>query len=185
MENYKISIWLFTLFPNLITKESHNWWITRRFWGFRQQISKTKYLKIPQNIGGKYQEVSGEHSSTVQNGCSPIRVGGYQMIRIRPSGEVETPTSPIQLLNSGREHLGGKWAVAGCKWRRLGVKMAARFWVQSGGSRVQFLPGYVVWMPSDGVSGRLVRVYSLHGFQRILLNLRLLWWSKSYQNTKT
>ena len=58
---------LFTIFPNLITKESYNWWVTRRFWGFRQQISKAKYLKISQNIGGKYQEASGEHCSTVQN----------------------------------------------------------------------------------------------------------------------
>ena len=46
----------------------------KEIWGFRQQISKTKYLKISQNIGGKYQEASGEHRSTVQNGCSPIRV---------------------------------------------------------------------------------------------------------------
>ena len=58
---------LFTLFPNLITTESYNWWVTRRFWGFRQQISKAKYLKISQNIGGKYQEASGEHRSTIQN----------------------------------------------------------------------------------------------------------------------
>ena len=34
--------------------------------------------------------------------------------------------------------------------------------------------------PSDGVSKLLC-----HGFQRTLLNLKLLWWSKSYQNTKT
>ena len=37
---------LFTLFPNLITKESNNWWVTRRVWGFRHQISKAKYLKM-------------------------------------------------------------------------------------------------------------------------------------------
>ena len=44
--------------------------------------------------------------------------------------------------------------------------------------RVQFLSGYVVRMPSDGVSGCPVWVYFLHGFQRTLLNLGLLWWSK-------
>ena len=27
-------------------KESYNWWVTRRVWGFRQQISKAKYLKM-------------------------------------------------------------------------------------------------------------------------------------------
>ena len=42
------------------------------FGDFGQQISKAKYLKISQNIGGKYQETSGEHRSIVQNGCSPI-----------------------------------------------------------------------------------------------------------------
>ena len=36
---------LFTLFAYLKTKESHDRWATRRVWGFRQQISKTKYLK--------------------------------------------------------------------------------------------------------------------------------------------
>ena len=30
----------------LITKESYNWWITRRKWGFRHQISETKYQKM-------------------------------------------------------------------------------------------------------------------------------------------
>ena len=45
----------------------------------------------------------------------------------------------------------------GCKMAAVGYK---------------FLPGYVVRMPSDGVSGRTVRVYSLHGFQITLLNFR-------------
>ena len=63
--NYKLYIrGYFTLFPNLIAKKSYNWWVTRRFWGFRQQISKTKYLKISQNVGLKYLEASGEHCIT-------------------------------------------------------------------------------------------------------------------------
>ena len=37
---------LFILFPNLINKESYNWWVTRRVWGFRHQISKAKYLRM-------------------------------------------------------------------------------------------------------------------------------------------
>ena len=45
--NYKLYIRGYSpLFPNLITKESYNWWVTRRFWGFRQQISKAKYLTM-------------------------------------------------------------------------------------------------------------------------------------------
>ena len=46
-EKYKTKyLRLFTPFPNLITKESYNWWVTRRVWGFRHQISKAKYLKM-------------------------------------------------------------------------------------------------------------------------------------------
>ena len=51
-----ISTRLFILFPNLITKESYNWWVTRRVWGFRHQISKAKYLKILIANIGKLQE---------------------------------------------------------------------------------------------------------------------------------
>ena len=53
-ENYKTKyLRLFTPFPNLITKESYNWWVTRRKWGFRHQISEAKNLK---NVGRKYLE---------------------------------------------------------------------------------------------------------------------------------
>ena len=94
-ENYNNNIKrLFILFPNLITKESYNWWITRRFWGFRQQICKAKYLKISQNVGGKYQEASGEHRSTCAKWLLSHPGRRYQMIRIRPSGEVEMPPLP-------------------------------------------------------------------------------------------
>ena len=87
---------LFILFSNLITKESYNWWVTRRFRGFRQQISKAKYLKISQNVGGKYQEASGEHRSTCAKWLLSHPGRRYQMIRIRSSGEVETPTLPSE-----------------------------------------------------------------------------------------
>ena len=33
-------------FSYLKTKESYDRWVTRRVWGFRHQISKTKYLKM-------------------------------------------------------------------------------------------------------------------------------------------
>ena len=39
---------LFTLCSYLKTKESYHWWITKRVWGFKHQISKAKYLKISQ-----------------------------------------------------------------------------------------------------------------------------------------
>ena len=37
---------LFTLCSYLLTKESYDWWITRRKWGFKQQISEEKNLKV-------------------------------------------------------------------------------------------------------------------------------------------
>ena len=76
------------------------------------------------------------------------------MIRIRPSREVETLSFSIRRHNSGREQIGSSW-------------------VQIGGSRAQNLSRYVVRTPSDGVSGRPVWAYSLHGFQITLLNFRL------------
>ena len=46
-ENYKLYIRGYSpLFPNLITKESYDRWVTRRVWGFKHQISKAKYLKM-------------------------------------------------------------------------------------------------------------------------------------------
>ena len=128
---------LFTLFPNLITKESYNWWVTRRFWGFRQQLSKAKYLKISQNIGGKYQEALGEHRNTVQNCLRNSPGRRYQRIWIRPSGEVETLSFSIRRQNSGREHPGWKCAVAGCNGGSWGVKNGGAHPGVNGGSRVQ------------------------------------------------
>ena len=150
-----------------------------------------KYLK--QNIPKYRWQISGNFRRTLQH-CAKWLLSHpgrrYQMIRIRPSGEVENASSPIRLLHSGCEHPGGKCAAAGCKWPQPDAKCrrASRYkWRQSntnggahpgvnGGSRVQFLPGYVVQMPSDGVSRRTIQVYSLYfGFQRTLLNLILLW----------
>ena len=64
-----IIIWLFTLFPNLITKESYNWWVTRRKWGFRHKKSEAKYPKVSIANIGKLQE---KFRCTVQNGCEII-----------------------------------------------------------------------------------------------------------------
>ena len=69
-ENYKTKyLRLFTHFPNLITKESYNWWVTRRKWGFIHQKSEAKYPKVSVTNIGKLQE---KFHSTVQNGCEII-----------------------------------------------------------------------------------------------------------------
>ena len=60
-ENYKtIYKRLFTLCSYLKTKESYDWWVTRRVWGFRHQISKAKYLKVSVRIIRKLQENTEE-----------------------------------------------------------------------------------------------------------------------------
>ena len=69
-ENYKTKyLRLFTPFPNLITKEPYNWWVTRRKWGFRHKKSEAKYPKVSVTNIGKLQE---KFHSTVQNGCEII-----------------------------------------------------------------------------------------------------------------
>ena len=69
-ENYKTKyLRLFTPFPNLITKESYNWWVTRRKWGFRHKKSEAKDPKVLITNIGKLQE---KFHSTVQNGCEII-----------------------------------------------------------------------------------------------------------------
>ena len=52
------------VFPTFLTKKSYGWWITRR----RMEI----YTKISKSVGRNYREASGEHPSTVQNGCEII-----------------------------------------------------------------------------------------------------------------
>ena len=60
---------LFILFPNLIIKESYNWRVTRRVWGFRHQISKAKYLKISKT---KYLKMSVSHIGKLQENTAEL-----------------------------------------------------------------------------------------------------------------
>ena len=58
---------LFTLCSYLLTKESYDWWITRRKWRFKQQISEEKKSK---SVGRKYLEalrsISQAHKMAVK-----------------------------------------------------------------------------------------------------------------------
>ena len=88
---------------------------------------------------------------------------GYPDVKCR---RTERPPFPSDVRIPDVNIRGGKCAAAGCK-------MAACIRGVNGTSRVQILSERnVVRMPSDGISGRPVRVYSLYGFQRTLLNLR-------------
>ena len=65
-ENYKTKYMrLFTPFPNLITKESYNWWVTRRRMEIYTKISEEKYRKVSATTIGKLQE----DFAGAQNGC--------------------------------------------------------------------------------------------------------------------
>ena len=56
-ENYKTKyLRLFTFFPNLITKESYGWWITRRKMEIYTKISEEKYPKVSVATIRKLQE---------------------------------------------------------------------------------------------------------------------------------
>ena len=105
---------LFILFPNFITKESYNWWVTKRVWGFRHQISKAKYLKMSVAHIGKLQENTvALCKKWLQN--SPGK--RYRRIRICLTEEVETPSFPIRHQNSGCNTSGwnGGGEVSGCE----------------------------------------------------------------------
>ena len=122
---------LFILFPNLITKESYNWWVTRRLWEFRHQISKAKYLKMSVAHIGKLQENTvALCKKWLQN--SPGK--RYRRIRICLTEEVETPSFPIRHQNSGCNTSG---------WNGGGSRIPdVRHPGGSGSSRMEFLPGW-------------------------------------------
>ena len=73
-----IYTWLFTLLSYLTTKESYNWWVTRRKWGFRHQISEAKYLKV--SVANIWKHSGGfrrctkwlQNFTDVQDGCEMI-----------------------------------------------------------------------------------------------------------------
>ena len=139
--NYKaIYKGLFTIFPNLITKESYNWWVTRRVWGFRHQISKAKYLQMSVANIWKLQE---EHRDAVQKYLRNSPGKRYQMIRICVTGEVETLSSPIRRQNSECETSGWNggavefrmWYIR-VEWRRQQNSGCDTSGVESGGNRM-------------------------------------------------
>ena len=77
-ENYKLIYEVIQPFSYLKTKESYDRWVTRRLWGFRQQISKAKYLKMSVGNIKKLQENTAAlyiERKTLQ--VSAIKGSGY------------------------------------------------------------------------------------------------------------
>ena len=69
---------LFTLCTYLKTKESYDRWVTRRLWGFRQQISKAKYLRMSvENIRKLQENTVALYTKRKTLLVSTIRGSGY------------------------------------------------------------------------------------------------------------
>ena len=183
---------LFTLFPNLITKESYNWWVIRRFWGFRQQISKAKYLKISQNIGGKYHE---SFKRTQQHCAEWLLSHPGRWLSDDPHTSVRRSWNALLFyLASEFRTWTSEWkcAVAGCNGGSWGVKNGGAHPGGNGGSRVQmaavgcnFYPDMLSGCPSMVYPDALSRYTPCMDSKELSSISDLLWWSKSYQNTKT
>ena len=109
-----------------------------------------KYLK--QNISKCQSQISGSFRRTPRH-CTKYLWNSpgkrYQMIRICVTGEVETLSSPIRRQNSGCETSGWNggavefrmWYIR-VEWRRQQNSECDTSGVESGGSRMEFLPGW-------------------------------------------
>ena len=166
--------------------------------------------KISQNVGRTYREASGEHRDIVQNICETLRISamrgsGYvwpgKLKRSPlPSGVMRRMQNILMECQRSRipdvRHPGGMAAEqnSGCDtsgWNGGGATPSG-----SPKRKCGALPYPDQLHPDSGFAyGKGLQSFSsscfwafhllCHGFQRTVLNLGLLWWSKSYQNTKT
>ena len=170
---------------------------------------KKNISKCRSHISGSFRRTPRHCAKWLRNSLGKH----YQRIRICLTGEVETSSSPIRRQapdakypdgistekNSGCETSG--WNVGGAEFWMWYIRVECRRVPLSGlpkgeahGTRDHHTPNDSISYP-DMLSEwkrltfrRPPMVCSdifCHGFQRTLLNLWLLWWSKSYQNTKT
>ena len=106
-ENYKTKyLRLFTPFPNLITKESYNWWITRRELGFKHQISEAKYQKESVANIWKHSEEFRRRTKWLRNfadkqgGCEIISQPKADCAALRNCPSTWSDLLPIALTSS-------------------------------------------------------------------------------------
>ena len=108
----------FTLFSYLITKESYNWWITRREWGFRHQISEAKYQKI--SVANIW-----KHSGEFHRRARWIRNFATWRTQFRSQRLISQPSS-CDFATKGWFHSLRNWPSAWCDW----LPMALTPWFQ-------------------------------------------------------
>ena len=176
---------LFTLFTYLKTKESHDRWITRRVSEFRQQISKAKYPKISQKYRSK---ISGRFRRTPLH-CTEIKT--LQVSVIRRSGYVYPEKSKRPLLPSGYRISGCKMSAHGTSSfpiRMWDIRMknvgAQNSWKSHSADSI-FYPNMLSGCPSMVYPDALFGYTPYMDSKELSSISDLLWWSKSYQNTKT
>ena len=96
-ENYKTKyLRLFTPFPNLITKESYNWWVRRRRLEIYTKISKEKYPKLSVATIGKLQE----NFAGAQDGCEIISQPKVDFAALRNWPSAWSDLLPMALTSS-------------------------------------------------------------------------------------
>ena len=185
---------LFTLFPNLITKESYGRWITRRKLGFRHQISEAKCLKmLVANIW--------KHSGAFRKRTRWLRKGWFRsaakltfsLMWLASNGSnFSISTSihvPFEVLDCWLpETTYGMHQLDSRKCSKSSWHDYHQECFMTDFSLLPLLAFRIcLWQRTSNLWFFMSLSFPLlfHGFQITLLNLELLWWSKSYQNTKT
>ena len=122
-ENYKtIYKRLFTLCSYLKTKESYDRWITRRFWRFRHQISKAKYLQMSVAHIGKLQENTAALCKNLGN----LKCRSWMLSRWALSGDPDMSDRGIWNVLLSHPASGARCEISGKVESRLDRMAAAR-----------------------------------------------------------
>ena len=198
---------LFTLCSCLKTKESYDRWITRRIWGFRHQISKAKYLKkCWSQISGSFRRISRRCKRAVKfrsmkDTISQPKADFAALQNLPSAWSDRLPMAVTPLFQLRIAHYLKHWIAnfpifeTTYSMHKLSSRKHSKSdwqWLSSGMLHGRFLfasPPCIpdLLMAKDFKASKLwffmFLSFSLlcHGFQRTLLNLRLLWWSNNYQ----
>ena len=144
---------LFTLCSYLKTKESYDRWVTGRLWGFRQQISKAKYLKksvgnirkLQENTAALYTEKKTLRVSANRSGYvwpdklkRPPLPSGCQAL------DVKYPEKDPDMFDRGSwnvflSHLAVRYPDVKCRRTEFRMWNIRRRWNVG---RIEFLPGW-------------------------------------------
>ena len=205
---YLLYMGLFTLCSYLKTKEYYDRWVTRRVWGFRHQISKAKNLKMSVTNIGKLQEKSVALCKMAakflqqKDNIFAAQVD-FAAVKKFPSALSDilamavTPSFQLRIIHHLKHWI---FDFLSFETTYRMHKLNSRKCSKSGWhdchqecfmADFSLLPllafRICLWQRTSKLRFFMFMSFPLlfHGFQITLLNIGLLWWSKSYQNTKT